>query len=86
MSQSYEVEQLIGCISRNYPAWPSTFSTCECKRSLGRGGGKCAECLEEALAGIIGKPLAWEIHQTIKQFAKLRDEALKKVEKDNGNN
>lgn len=85
MSRAYEVEQLIVSISRNYPSWPSTFSTCECKRAWGRGGGKCAECLEEELAGIIGKPLAWEIHQTIKQFANLKGEAMEKAEELNGN-
>lgn len=78
------VERLINSISRNYPAWPSTFSTCECGQHWGRGGGKCAECLEDELAAIIGKPLAWEIHQTIKQYAELRNEAMDKARKLDG--
>lgn len=78
---TYDVESLIVGIFRNYPAWPSTFSTCECGSHWGRGGSQCAACLEDELAAIIGKPLAWELHQTIKQYAKLRDEAMDKARK-----
>ena len=82
---TYQVESLINGIYRNYPDWPSTFRKCECGQHLGRGGGKCAECLEGDLAAIIGKPLAWEIHQTIKQYAELRSEAMDKARKLDGN-
>lgn len=78
---TYNVENLIHGIYRHYPAWPSTFGTCECGKNWGRGGGRCAQCLEDELAKIIGKPLAWELHQTIKQYAKLRDEAMDKARK-----
>lgn len=82
----YQVEQLISALAQNYPAWPSTFSTCECQNKLGRGGGKCADCIEADLASFIGKPLAWEIHRVIHEFAAFRDEAIKlaiKMEKTN---
>lgn len=78
MTKTYQIEELITAISRNYPTWPSTFSTCECGSGWGRGGGACADCLEKQLAKLIGKPLAWEIHQTIKQFANLKGEAIEK--------
>lgn len=49
--------RLFSALMRNYPLWPSTFSTCDCKRGMGRGGGKCALCLEEELAQKVG-PIA----------------------------
>lgn len=49
--------QLFSALMRNYPLWPSTFSTCDCKRGMGRGCGKCALCLEEELAQQVG-PIA----------------------------
>lgn len=75
-NHTYKVAELINAMFRNYPSWPSTFSTCECKVNIGRGGGKCADCLEVELAELIGKPLAWEIHQTIKTFTMLKNAAL----------
>lgn len=79
MNHGYLVETAIGDLIRQYPTWPSTFSTCECKRNMARGTGLCAQCLEEKLAGVIGKPLAWELHQTIAELAKLKREALDKA-------
>lgn len=79
MSNGYLAETCISDLIRQYPTWPSTFSTCECKRNMARGTGPCAQCLEEKLAGLIGKPLAWEIHQSIAQFATLKREALDKA-------
>lgn len=75
-NKTYMVSELIRALERNHPLHPSTFSTCECKERLGRGGGKCAECLEAELAELIGKPLAWEIHQTIKTYSMLKYAAL----------
>lgn len=63
-------------LHRQYPLWPSTFSTCDCGKNLGRGGGRCADCIEEELAKLIGKPLAWEIHSTIKELTRLKSEAI----------
>lgn len=76
MSKSYEIEQLINGLYRNYPTWPSTFSVCECKRNLGRGGGKCADCIEDDLAQLIEPELANDIHVAIRHLATLRGEAL----------
>lgn len=73
---SAKVEELIHQLIRNYPAYPSTFSTCNCGINLARGNGKCADCIEGELSLFIGKPLAWELHQNIKQFASLKGEAL----------
>lgn len=75
-NKTYMISELISAMWRNYPSWPSTFSTCECRVNMGRGGGKCADCLETELAELIGKPLAWEIHQTIKTFTMLKNAAL----------
>lgn len=85
MSNAYIVETCINDLIRQYPTWPSTFSTCKCKRNSARGAGPCAQCLEEKLAGLVGKPLAWEIHQSIAQFANLKGEAMEKAEELNGN-
>ena len=75
-SKTYEIECLIHDLIRQYPAWPSTFSTCECKRMMARGGGKCAMCYEEELAKRIDGELAADIHEAIKHLAKLKDDAL----------
>lgn len=79
MNNGYNVETTIGDLIRQYPTWPSTFSTCECKRSMARGGGSCAQCLEEKLSGYIGPSLAAAIHQAIIQFSQLKREALDKA-------
>lgn len=81
-SRTYKIERLLSDLRRQYPVWPSTFGTCECKRRAGRGGGACSECIEERLAELIGKPLAWEIHRTIAQLQMLELAALE--EKDCG--
>lgn len=80
MTKTYEVEQLIHNLSRQYPTWPSTFSTCECKRHMARGGGKCADCLEVEIANIIkDELLAYRLHRAIKTVADLKGYALDAV-------
>lgn len=54
---------------RNYPFWPSTFSTCECGRALARGNGKCAICLEEELEKYAGKEAAMRAHNAMIELA-----------------
>lgn len=76
MTKSYEVEHLIHNLARQYPTWPSTFSTCECQRHAARGGGKCAECIEEELGKIIDPEFASDIHSAIRHLAVLKREAL----------
>lgn len=75
-NDSYELSNLVRELERQYPIWPSTFSTCECKRHMARGGGRCAECIEEELAERVGKPLAWELHHSFKQYQRLKYEIL----------
>lgn len=79
MSNTYKVELLMSELHRQYPLWPSTFSTCECKRRPARGGGKCCACLEESLAELIGTDLAKEIHHSIYQLHSLKSLALEKL-------
>lgn len=66
-------------LMRNYPLWPSTFSTCQCRRIFARGNGLCAKCLEESLAEIVGAELAEEsvkaLEQVQKVWGKIRDKA-----------
>ena len=79
MSNTYKVELLMSELHRQYPLWPSTFSTCECKRRPARGGGKCCCCLEESLAELIGTDLAKQIHHSIYQLHALKGLALEKL-------
>lgn len=76
MTKTYEVEHLIHNLVRQYPTWPSTFSTCECQRHMARGGGKCAKCIEEDLGKIIDPEFASDIHSAIRHLATLKREAL----------
>lgn len=76
MTKTYEVECLIHDLVRQYPTWPSTFSTCECRRQMARGAGKCAECIEEDLGKIIDPEFASDIHTAIRHLAALKREAL----------
>lgn len=76
MSAGYFVETCINDLIRQYPTWPSTFSTCECKRHAARGSGPCAQCIEEKIAEVVGKPLAWELHQAVIQLTQFKREAL----------
>lgn len=74
--QTNSVESLIYQLERQYPVWPSTFSTCECKRHSARGSGRCAECVEEELAKVIGRPLAWEVHHALKSYTQVKAFAI----------
>lgn len=74
--QTNSVETLIYQLERQYPMWPSTFSTCECKRHRARGGGRCSECIVEELAGLIGRPLAWEVHHALKSYTQIKAFAI----------
>lgn len=73
---SYEISQLVYQLERQYPLMPSTFTTCACQRHMARGGGECSECIEEQLAERIGKPLAWELHHSFKQYQRLKSEVI----------
>jgi hypothetical protein len=75
--KSYQVSELIRELERQYPVWPSTFSTCSCERQMARGGGRCSICIEEKLAELIGKPLAWELNNTLKDYIARKCEAIR---------
>lgn len=75
-SREYQISELVRELERQYPLWPSTFSTCECKRGFGRGGGRCATCIEEELVKFIGRSLAWELHQSLKDYIRIKGEVV----------
>lgn len=60
MSKVDQVWQIFMNLQRQFPLWPSTFSTCRCGRGDGRGGGKCVSCIAEELAKEVGPVLAVE--------------------------
>lgn len=60
MNKVDQVWQIFQNLQRQFPLWPSTFSTCDCGRGDGRGGGKCVACIEEELAKEVGPELAAE--------------------------
>ena len=79
MTDSHTVEQLFGELHRQYPLWPSTFSTCSCQRRPARGGGKCGLCYEEELARYVDVNLARDIHDAIQKLQHLKIAALERV-------
>lgn len=76
-SKEYQVSELVRELERQYPIWPSTFSTCNCERSMARGGGRCALCIEDALSELIGRPLTWELHQQLKDYTRIKAEVIR---------
>lgn len=76
-NHSYKVAELIRGLEYQHPLGVSTFSTCiKCKANSSRGGTVCSSCIEEELAEIIGKPLAWEVHQALKTYNLLKVAAI----------
>lgn len=75
-TDSYEISQLVYQLERQHPLMPSTFSTCECKREMARGGGSCSLCIEEQLAEKVGRGMAWELHNSFKQYQRLKHEII----------
>lgn len=60
MSKVDQVWGIFWNLQRQFPLWPSTFSTCDCGRGDGRGGGKCKLCIWEELVDAVGPELASE--------------------------
>lgn len=60
MNKVDQVWQIFMNLQRQFPLWPSTFSTCDCGRGLGRGAGKCKLCIAEELSKEVGPELAAE--------------------------
>ncbi len=67
---------LFQSLMRQYPLWPSTFSTCECRRADARGGGKCALCIKEELAALVGMPVVDKADNALKDVAEAWSEIL----------
>lgn len=76
-NKSYKVSELIRALEYQHPLGVSTFSNCmKCKVKLARGGGVCSTCIEDELSELIGKPLAWEVHQSLKNYNRIKNEAI----------
>ena len=66
-------EELKSQIWRNVPpnGYVGTYGTCPaCKKRPGRGGGRCAECLTDALGELVGRSAALSY---LKQIRNLRE-------------
>ena len=71
---------LFQSLMRQYPLWPSTFSTCDCGRADARGGGKCALCIKEELAALVGMPVVDKADNALKDVAEAWGEILLQAE------
>ena len=76
-NKTYKVSELIRALEYQHPLGVSTFGNCiKCKSHASRGGGICSKCVEEDLAALIGRSLAWELHQAFIDYNRLKHEAL----------
>ena len=76
-NHSYMVSELIRSLEYQHPIHVSTFSTCiKCKAKSSRGGTICGSCVELELAELVGRSLAWEIHQALVDYNRLKYEAI----------
>lgn len=76
-NKTYKVSELIRSLEYQHPLGVSTFGNCiKCKSHPARGGGVCSTCVEDELAELIGKPLAWEVHQALKTYNLLKVAAI----------
>ena len=76
-NKTYKVSELIRGLEYQHPLGVSTFGNCiKCKSHPARGGGVCSTCIEDELAELIGRPLAWEVHQALKTYNLLKHEAI----------
>lgn len=76
-NKTYKVSELIRGLEFQHPLGVSTFGKCmKCKSHPARGGGVCSTCIEDELAELIGKPLAWEVHQALKTYNLLKVAAI----------
>lgn len=76
-NKTYKVSEIIRALEYQYPLSESTFAICmKCKSHGGRGGLTCSKCLEDELAEVIGKSLAWEVHQALADYTRLKHWAM----------
>jgi len=68
-------------IFQNHPRWPTTFGACSNKcGNTGRGSGKCADCFEKDLSGLVGKEMAHKFHQSVKDTTALWFDIYEKLD------
>lgn len=54
-SNHQKIQEAVYDIRRNHPVWPTTFGPCFCgEGKIARGGGRCLDCAEKALAEEVG--------------------------------
>jgi hypothetical protein len=76
-TKTYKVSELVRALEYQYPLGISTFSPCmKCRNKGARGGGVCPTCVEDELAELIGRPLAWEVHQSLKTYNMIKYAAI----------
>jgi len=78
-SKGNQAWALFQSLMRQYPLWPSTFSTCDCGRADARGAGKCALCIKEELAALVGMPVVEKADNALKDVAEAWLEMLQKA-------
>ena len=81
-SKIQKIHDAHALVWRNLPAFPSTFSQCECGRGHGRGGGPCIQCAEETLAGLVGQFEAWQYIEACHRVRALEREHISKSKPD----
>lgn len=68
------VEQIIYDIHRQFPLWPTTYSTCQidgCEKGA-RGGESCLDCLQEELASMTNTNDAAALVRAIQDLHKIK--------------
>lgn len=82
-NKTYQLEQLIYQLERQYPLWPSTFGKCsEGCDNMARGSGKCRYCIEKEIAALVGHDKAKKLHQLIDEKHELMLNMFEDVEDD----
>jgi len=74
MSKVDQFDRLYSNLLYQYPAYHSTFSTCQqCDEHPARGGWKCPYCIEREMARLIGPTDAAHLHAMVKQLTERRN-------------
>lgn len=74
-------ESLIYQLRRDYHPYPATRSACsKCDGGSARGGGHCADCIEEELAELVGDDLASDLRRAIEDQNAYVSRCLEKLE------
>jgi hypothetical protein len=68
------VEHIIYDIHRQFPLWPSTYSTCQdngCEKRA-RGGERCLDCLQDELTELTSKSDAKALVDAVFELHKIK--------------